>query len=63
MIRVTVSQYPYDIDPKCSKYLTFKLDNESVIQLKELLHRALNTAPPDKYPDWVDLADKLETLK
>lgn len=28
-------------------------------QFKEILDRGLNTAPPDKYPDWYLLADKL----
>ena len=43
--------------------LIITVNNESILQLKELLHRALNCAAPDKYPDWVALADKLETLK
>lgn len=28
-------------------------------QFKELLSRGLNTAPPEKYPDWIALADQL----
>lgn len=43
--------------------LKITLTEESITELKELLHRALNCAAPDKYPDWVALADKLETLK
>lgn len=28
-------------------------------QFKEILARGLNTAPPEKYPDWIALADQL----
>jgi len=28
-------------------------------QFKEILARGLNTAPPEKYPDWIALSDQL----
>ena len=43
--------------------LIMTLNYESITEFKELLERALATTPPDKYPDWIALADKLETLK
>jgi len=28
-------------------------------EFKEILARGLNTAPPEKYPDWIALSDQL----
>ena len=38
---------------------TIVLSARSLQEFKEILARGLNTAPPEKYPDWIALADKL----
>jgi len=39
--------------------LTLVLTGKDIREFKEILARGLNTAPPEKYPDWLKLADKL----
>ena len=38
---------------------TIILTPKQLEQFKEILARGLNTAPPEKYPDWIALADQL----
>ena len=35
------------------------LSPKQLEQFKEILARGLNTAPPEKYPDWIALSDQL----
>lgn len=35
------------------------LTGDSIKEFKEILARGLNTAPPEKYPEWLKLADKI----
>jgi len=35
------------------------LNKPELEQFKEILARGLNTAPPEKYPDWIALSDQL----
>ena len=35
------------------------LSPKQLEQFKEVLARGLNTAPPEKYPDWIALSDQL----
>ena len=56
---IQVKQY----SPIPEQMIDMRLDVQGINELKEILKRALATTPPDKYPDWVALADKLETLK
>ena len=44
-----------------TSYITFNLmlTGDSLTQFKEILARGLNTAPPEKYPDWFKLAEQL----
>jgi len=39
--------------------LTLVLEGKEIEEFKEILARGLNTAPPEKYPDWLKLADEL----
>ena len=39
--------------------LTIVLASKSLQEFKEILARGLNTAPPEKYPDWIALSDQL----
>ena len=41
------------------KVLTIVLSKKQLQQFKEILARGLNTAPPEKYPDWLKLSDQL----
>ena len=40
-------------------YFELKLSEGSIKEFKEILARGLNTAPPEKYPDWIALSDQL----
>ena len=41
------------------KSFCLTLSQKALIEFKEILARGLNTAPPEKYPDWIALADQL----
>jgi hypothetical protein len=43
--------------------LLLTVTDESINQLHSILQRALNCADPKLYPDWVELCDKLDSLK
>lgn len=43
--------------------LHLKVTNAHINQLHAILQRALNCADPQKYKDWVELCDKLDSLK
>lgn len=45
--------------PIGSKSAHLVLSSSSIKEFKEILARGLNTAPPEKYPDWIALADQL----
>ncbi len=59
---ITVKVFTAPLEPKVQQ-LAFNLTEESIDQLHSILRRALNCADPKLYPDWVELCDKLDSLK
>lgn len=47
----------------CDQQLTLVMQKSAITQLHSILQRALNCADPKLYPDWVELCDKLDSLK
>jgi len=41
------------------KSFCLMLSPRQLEQFKEILARGLNTAPPERYPDWIALSDQL----
>jgi hypothetical protein len=59
---IVVKVFTAPLEPEVQQ-LAVNLTDESINQLHSILQRALNCADPKLYPDWVELCDKLDTLK
>lgn len=49
--------------PQGESYVEIKLNGEHLEQFKEILSRGLNTAPPEKWADWIKISDALSNIK
>lgn len=45
------------------RHLRLDISGESLNQFREILSRALNTAPPEKWAEWVKLSDKIDPFR
>lgn len=53
---------PGDIYAPEEKTLQLTITGDSLRQFQQILFRALNTAPPEQFPSWIALSDKLDEL-
>lgn len=48
--------------PQGESYVEIKLNCEHLEEFKEILSRGLNTAPPEKWADWIKVSDALANV-
>lgn len=51
-----------DLLGKSQAVFAMRLTGESIQEFKEILSRGLNTAPPEKWADWIKVSDALANV-